>query len=324
MAIALALQGGGAHGAYTWGVLDRLLEVPGLQIHAISGASAGAVNAVALAEGWRIGGAQGARNKLSAIWHAIARKEPTALWFGLALPYERNHLLHHAALKNAFAWMSWMSPEQLNPLALDPLRDVLDQAIDFSALAKSSGMDLFVSATDVALRSARIFRRREISRDVILASSCLPTLHRGVTIEDRLYWDGGFTANPPLWPLITEAKARHIVLVRLTGEAMTASLHGLPEIRATMSELSFEAPLTAELASIRAAQKHVMPHWLSFGGLDKRLSQLRLETIGSPEWLGQFDPVSKADTALEFLEKLCEAGRLAASDWLGAQGAKAA
>jgi NTE family protein len=315
MKIALALQGGGAHGAYTWGVLDRLLEYPGLKVAAVSGASAGAVNAIALAEGWRLGKAEGAKDKLNAVWSAIATERAPSHLFGLPLP-GANFELQHAALRHAFEWTRWMTPEQLNPLDIDPLRAVLDAQIDFEGLARAKDMHLFISATDIESRKARIFRRAEISRDVILASSCLPHLHRSVLIDGRRYWDGGLSSNPPLWPLIIDAATNHIVLVRLTGAAGKAEPLNINDIRAELEQLSFEAPLMAELSSIDAARSLARQSLMPFGRLETRLRALRLDTIGSPEWLGQLDPVSRADTASAFLAQLRERGRQAASDWL--------
>jgi NTE family protein len=215
MRIALALQGGGAHGAYTWGVLDRLLREPDFDIDAVSGASAGAVNGVALLEGWRVGGASAARELLERVWTAISGRSQLAEMLGIPTNSFRNHAMHHAALRGAAKMTRWMSAEQINPLGLDPLRDILDQSIDFERFTSSSGPKFYVSATDVEARRARIFSRKEISRDVILASACLPHLHRAISIEGRAYWDGGLTANPPLWPLVRYASAKQIVLIRL-------------------------------------------------------------------------------------------------------------
>lgn len=314
MKIALALQGGGAHGAYTWGVLDRLLAYPGLQITAISGASAGAVNAVALAEGWRRGGARGARERLTAVWRGIGTQGASSSLFGLPL-FGGQHF-QHKALRHAFEWTRWMTPEQLNPLDIDPLRAVLDAQIDFEALSASSGIDLFISATDVETREAKIFRRADISRDVVLASSCLPQLHRSVVINGRTYWDGGLSSNPPIWPLIAEGPSDHIVLVRLTGAPGRADLLNVNDIRAELEELSFEAPLMAELSSIQTARAVALRSRFSFGRLERRLRSLKLDTIGSPSWLGQFDPISKADTGMDFLLKLRDEGRDAGDAWI--------
>ena len=192
MQIALALQGGGAHGAYTWGVLDRLLREPDFDIEAVSGASAGAVNGLALLEGWRIGGARAARERLERVWNAIGGRSQLAEMMGIPTAQAfRNHAIHHAALRGAAKLTRWMSAEQINPLGLDPLRDILLDCIDFKNFSQSAGPLFFVSATDVEARRARIFSRSEISLDVMLASACLPHLHRGVSIEGRLYWDGG-------------------------------------------------------------------------------------------------------------------------------------
>lgn len=318
MKIALALQGGGAHGAYTWGVLDRLLEYPGLAISAISGASAGAVNAVALAEGWRRGEAAGAKARLAAVWHGIGTRRTPVQLFGIpfAGAARATQNLQHAALRHAIEWTRWMTPEQLNPLDIDPLRAVLDQEIDFAALSASAGIELFVSATDIESREAKIFKRSHMSRDVVLASSCLPHLHRSVVIDNRNYWDGGLSSNPPIWPLIVEGSTSHIVLVRLTGAPGRVDLLNVGDIRAQLEELSFEAPLMSELSSIRTARSLALKSRIPIGRLERRLRALELDTIGSPNWLGQFDPISKADTGMHFLLELRDQGREAAATWL--------
>ena len=317
MRIALALQGGGAHGAYTWGVLDRLLREPNFDLDAVSGASAGAVNGVALLEGWRLSGAGGARDLLDRIWTAISGRSQLAEMLGMPTNSFRNHAVHHAALRDAAKMTRWMSAEQINPLDLDPLRDILDDCIDFKRFQDSSGPAFYVSATDVEARRARIFSRPEMSLDVILASACLPHLHRGVSIDGRLYWDGGLTANPPLWPLVRFASARRIVLIRLGAKRDRDALSTPEGIRGELTELSFELPLAAELESIAAAQAMARGSWMVLGDPIKRLRQIEIETIGSPDWLGQFDPISKVDTAPSFLEELRRAGESAAVAWLG-------
>lgn len=316
MRIALALQGGGAHGAYTWGVLDRLLREPDFDIDAVSGASAGAVNGVALLEGWRVGGARAARELLERIWTAISGRSPLAEMLGISTSSFRNHAMHHAALRGAAKMTRWMSAEQINPFGLDPLRDILDQSIDFERFRNSSGPGFYVSATDVEARRARIFSRKEISLDVILASACLPHLHRAVSIEGRVYWDGGLTANPPLWPLVRYASAKQIVLIRLGAKRDTGDLNTPEGIRGELTEMSFELPLAAELDSIAAAQAMARSSWMTLGDSVKRLRQLEIKSIGSPEWLGQFDPISKVDTAPVFLDELRRAGENAAAQWL--------
>ncbi len=315
MRIALALQGGGAHGAYTWGVLDRLLREPDLDVDAVSGASAGAVNGVALLEGWRTGGARGARQLLERVWTAVGGRSQLSELLGISGNF-RNHAVHHAALRGAAKWTRWMSAEQINPLGLDPLRDILDDCIDFKRFREGRGPAFYVSATDVEARRARIFSRPEISRDVILASACLPHLHRAITIQGRIYWDGGLTSNPPLWPLVRYASARQIVLIRLGAKRENDDLSTPESIRGEMTELSFELPLAAELESIATAKAMARDSWMAFAEPIRRLRQTEISTIGSPEWLGQFDPISKVDTAPAFLEELRHAGEKAATEWL--------
>ena len=199
----LALQGGGAHGAFTWGVLARLLEA-GIRIEGISGASAGALNAVVLAAGWLRGGAAGAAQALDELWREIGRLAQLS-------PLRAGGLTQMAA---DFA-AQYLSPYQLNPLGANPLRAVLERLVDFERLRAADTPRLFIAATNVATGRARIFRNPELSVDAVLASTCLPQLHPAITIDGEPYWDGGFSANPPLIALVEGSRARDLVLVQI-------------------------------------------------------------------------------------------------------------
>ena len=214
--IDLALQGGGSHGAFTWGALDRLLEEPRLQIAAISGTSAGAVNAAILADGWAEGGAEGARAALDKYWRQVSRAAAFS-------PLQRSPLdrfmgrwtLDTSPAYVAIDLMSRIfSPYNLNPLALNPLRGTLAKAIDFNRLARSP-IKLFVTATNVRTGRGRIFRNAEITVDVLLASTCLPTMFQAIEIDGEPYWDGGYAGNPTITPLIRESDAHDTILVQI-------------------------------------------------------------------------------------------------------------
>src|SRR5262245_37261122 len=206
----LALEGGGAHGAFTWGVLDRLLEDEALDIGWISATSAGAVNAVALAAGLVEDGRPGARAKLRAVWEAVAKA-------GVPDLMRLNPWLASISRSNTLAQVAQLfSPYDLNPLGFDPLRKLIEAHVDFSTLRTSSGPELLIAATDIATGRARLFHRREITVEAVLASACLPTLHHAVSIDGRAYWDGGFSANPDLLTLGRENTVGDTLIVKLT------------------------------------------------------------------------------------------------------------
>src|SRR5258706_11454524 len=193
-AISLALQGGGSQGAFTWGVLDRLLEEPRIALDGVSGASAGAINAVLVAHGLLQGGPAGARAALRQFWQGAVSAMPSA-------PAE-----------TLLSLARFLAPYQLNPFNLNPLREILSRQIDFEALRTRSPVRLFISATDVFSGMARIFGAREITLQALLASTCLPSLNQAVPIGDSAYWDGGLTANPPLRPLVDHAEPSGVLI----------------------------------------------------------------------------------------------------------------
>lgn len=214
--VDLALQGGGSHGAFTWGVLDRLLEEPWLKIEAISGTSAGAMNAAVLADGWTSGGAEGARAALDNYWQRVSKAASFS-------PLQRSPLdvmMGRWALDTSPAYLAMdlmsrvLSPYDLNPLGLNPLRGILTESIDFSRLP-SSPIKLFVTATNVRTGRGRIFRNAEITADALLASACLPTLFQAIEIDGEHYWDGGYAGNPTITPLIRESDAIDTILVQI-------------------------------------------------------------------------------------------------------------
>jgi NTE family protein len=303
----LALQGGGAHGAFTWGVLDTLLECDDLAFDGISGASAGAINAVALAAGLMEGGRAGARAKLAAVWQAIAGTTPAALLPSTGLPTD--------------AWLGiasrMMSPYQFNPFDVDPLRHVLTQTIDFEALRRHSPLHLYVAATDIADGKARLFTTAEISREVLLASTCLPHLRQAVRLGDRHYWDGGYSANPPVLPLVFERAAADtlIVLIDATEQAQVPT--SASEIARRLGVLAFNAPLRREIELIE--------HWralssegVTLGGRrQRRLRRHRFHLIEAGDATSDLAPASKLYPVWPLLEKLRDLGRAAASAWLG-------
>src|SRR6201990_2608626 len=214
--VDLALQGGGSHGAFTWGVLDRLIEEPWLRIEAISVTSAGAMNAALVADGWMQGGADGARAALEAYWRRVSKAAAYS-------PLQRSpldRLMGRWTLDTSPAYVAMdliarmVSPYTLNPLGFNPLRAILEESIDFERLARAP-IKLFITATSVRTGRGRIFRNAEITPDVLLASACLPTMFQAVEIDGEHYWDGGYAGNPTLTPLVRESDAHDTILVQI-------------------------------------------------------------------------------------------------------------
>jgi NTE family protein len=204
LAVSLALQGGGAHGAFTWGVLDRLLEEERLDVKAVSGTSAGAINAVALVSGWCRGGRKGARENLAHLWDMVGRETAKAPLRSSGLAAFMGGLATHL-----------FSPYELDPLDINPLRDIVNELADFAALRARSPMPLLIAATRVHDGECRIFREHELTADMVLASSCLPTLHHAIKIDGEHYWDGGYSSNPPVIPLAELGRSRMLLVLRI-------------------------------------------------------------------------------------------------------------
>ncbi|WP_210395695.1 patatin-like phospholipase family protein [Motiliproteus sediminis] len=317
--ISLALQGGGAHGAFTWGVLDRLLDEPGFDPCAISGCSAGAMNAVVLAHGWQQGGASAAQLALRQFWEAVSQESPLA-W--LAVPGSSA-----LADKVSFSWhqmlaqtLSRTAVADLSPLDVNPLRQLLQQQIDFDRLRAPDALRLFISATDVASGQLRVFRNADLSLDALLASACLPTLHRTVEVDGRAYWDGGFSANPAIHPLVYEAAPADILLVLLQPSERHPLPRSASEIADRTAELGFGSNLLRELRAITLARQYA-GRWRWWGGrLERRLKRLRFHLLEPDELLAELPRASKYDTRSAFLQRLFQAGREQAGQWLEANG----
>src|SRR5271168_2837784 len=246
--IDFALQGGGAHGAFTWGALDRLLEEPWLQIDGISGTSAGAMNAAVLVDGHAEGGADAARSALEKFWRRVSRA-------ALLSPLRRGFLdvlldrwsLDHSPVFVAMDMMARLfSPYDLNPGGFNPLRQILAECIDFERLGRAP-IKLFVTATNVRTGQGRVFRNREITPDVLLASACLPTVFQAVEIDGEPYWDGGYAGNPTLTPLVRESDAHDTILVQINPRERLEPPRTATDILNRLNEISFNSPLLKEL-----------------------------------------------------------------------------
>ncbi len=309
--VALALQGGGAHGAFTWGVLDRLLEEPNLAIEAISGTSAGALNAAALAAGHIEAGPEGARRKLEELWRRVSRLSRLSPWRGT--PF---HMMVDIVSRVA-------SPYQLNPLGLDPLSDILVNLIDFESLRRPESIRLLLAATNIASGEARLFSNEELSAEVLLASACLPALKQAVKLDDGYYWDGGFTANPPLLPLIERSAAREILLVRVDPERQDTLPTTVRDIQARVSRIVFNAPLKAELDRIEGIRGIVAEAGPAAGPRGRRVAEAEIHMLGADEHMRGLDLSSKLNLDWAFLSRLKEVGRATADRWLSGENLSA-
>ncbi len=312
----LALQGGGSHGAFTWGVLDRLLEEPWLRIAGISGTSAGAMNAAVPAEGWVDGGAEGARAALEKFWQRVSR----AAAFSPLQRSPLDRLLGRWTLDTspAYVFMDLMSrvlsPYALNPLDLNPLRRILAESIDFGRLT-TSPIKLFITATSVRTGRGRIFRNAEITAEVLLASACLPTMFRAIEIDGEPYWDGGFTGNPTITPLVRETDAHDSILIQINPRERSETPRSAADILNRLNEISFNSPLMKELRMIALLRQVADPG----SGEGTRWAQMRMHRIMT-DMLTQFGASSKLNAEWEFIAMLRSEGRRAAGDFLDVDG----
>jgi NTE family protein len=314
--VDLALQGGGSHGAFTWGVLDRLLEEPWLKIEAISGTSAGAMNAAVLASGWTRDGAAGARTALEAYWRRVAHSATFS-------PLQRSpidRLMNRWTLDTSPAYLAMdlmsrvVSPYTLNPFGLNPLRAILSESIDFDRLADAP-IKLFITTTDVRTGRGRIFRNSEITPDVLLASACLPTLFQAIDIDGTPYWDGGFAGNPTITPLVRESDARDTILVQINPRERSETPRSASDILNRLNEISFNAPLMKELRMIALLREVADPG----DGEGARWAGMRTHRIMTDK-LAEFGASSKLNAEWDFVAMLRDEGRRSAHEFLAVHG----
>jgi NTE family protein len=312
--VDLALQGGGSHGAFTWGVLDRLIEEPWLRIEAISGTSAGAMNAAVLVNGWMQGGAEGARTALDTYWERVSR----AAAFSPLQRSPLDRLMGRWTLDTSPAYLAMdlmtrvLSPYNLNPFGLNPLRAILAESIDFERLARAPIM-LFITATNVRTGRGRIFRNAQITADVLLASACLPTMFQAIEIDGEPYWDGGYAGNPTITPLVRESDAHDTILVQINPRERPERPRTASEILNRLNEISFNSPLMKELRMIALLRQVADPGT----GEGARWAGMRTHRIGTDK-LAELGASSKLNAEWEFVTMLKAEGRKSADEFLTA------
>jgi NTE family protein len=315
--INLALQGGGSHGAFTWGVLDALLEDGRLDIEAVSGTSAGAVNAAIMLQGWARNGREGARKALKDFWRELGT-------MAIASPIQRTPLDRLQGNWNlddspAALWADLiqrtLSPWQRNPLKFDPLRDMLRRHFDAKAVHACKHVKAYIAATNVNSGKVRIFERDELTIDALLASACLPNVHDAVVIDGEPYWDGGFRGNPPIWPFIYGSESPDVLMVEITPTVRSGVPRSNAEIADRLNEITFSGALMAEMRAIAFVQALIEQG--SVGGeFGRRLKSMLIHSISDDEAVTPLGAVSKFNIEPDFLNHLFKLGRAAATRWL--------
>ena len=313
--INLALQGGGAHGAFAWGAIDSILEDNRIDIEAISATSAGAMNAVVLADALTDGDRDHARERLGAFWQAIAEAgkynpvQPVRDWTGRALPIEQSPLY----------WMfdtmtRVFSPYQLNPFNFNPLRDVLEKQVDFERLRRTNGINVHLCATNVETGKVRIFNRNEITSDAVLASACLPMLFQTIEIEGSHYWDGGYIGNPAIFPLIYGSKSCDVVIVHINPIVRPGVPKTANEILNRVNEISFNSSLMREMRAIAFVTRLIKQQKVKAS----EMKQMLVHSIRDDEAMTAHSVASKMSPDWEFLCHLKDSGRSVTERWLRA------
>jgi NTE family protein len=315
--ISLALQGGGSHGAFQWGVIERLLEEEGLEIGALTGASAGAMNAVVLADGL-IKGREAAKAKLESYWRSVSDAGgrnifgDSSIWTAAFNP---DWLRNTPAFGFMQSLASAMSPYDFNPFNLNPLHDVLEKAVNFKALRERSAVKLFISATQVRTSQSKVFPREVITAQHVMASACLPQVFQAVEIDGEPYWDGGYLANPPLWPLFYEDTPDDILIISLNPFRRDETPRTPSDILDRLNEITFNATLVAELRAIGFVQK-LLDEGMLVEKAKGRYRRMLVHAITADGRLNDLTMSSKFNTDWGFLSDLRARGRAAAEDWL--------
>jgi NTE family protein len=315
--VNLALQGGGSHGAFTWGVLDALIEDGRLEIEAVSGTSAGAMNAAIMLQGWAKGGPAGARQALRNFWGELGD-------MSIASPIQRTPLDRLQGKWNlddspgaywADLIQRTLTPWQRNPLNYDPLRELLRKHFDEKAVHACQDIKVFIAATNVQTGKARIFERKELTIDALLASACLPNVHDAVVIDGVPYWDGGFRGNPPIWPIIYGCESHDVVIVEVDPSVRMGIPKTNAEVADRLNELTFGGALMSEMRAVAFVQELIEQGAIT-GEFGNRLKLMLIHSISDMDALAPLGSVSKFNIEPEFLQYLFGLGRAAATKWL--------
>ena len=331
--VNLALQGGGSHGAFTWGVLDVLLSEGRLRFEGVSGTSAGAMNAVAMAHGLAMAEGkpdaamrESARASLHAFWDGViamgalqssvsyAQRVPFDLLFGGLFGFSGTQSASQRFTEALTGlWSQTLSPYQTNPLDINPLKDFLEQQIDFERLANFHGLKLFVAATKVSSGKSEIFSGKRLTAQSVMASACLPTVFRAVNIAGEDYWDGGYSGNPAIYPLLYECQSPDVLLVQINPLRRNTQPTTAADILDRLNEITFNSALIAEMRAIDFVKR-----LLTQGKLNPaHYKDVRMHRIDGGARLDAFPASTKADTSRELIYQLRDLGRSAAHHWLG-------
>lgn len=312
--INLALQGGGAHGAFAWGVLDRLLEDERVSFEGISATSAGAMNATVTAYGLTLGGREGARRALADFWRRISH----AALFSPLQPTMFDRLLHNHSMESSPAFVVFdlmtrlLSPYQFNPLNHNPLKDVVEASVDFDLLRTRSAVKLYLCATNVRTGKVRIFENHELSSAAVLASGCLPFLFQAVEIDGDPYWDGGYMGNPAIFPLIYGCQSTDVVVVHINPIERDSVPHTATEILNRLNEISFNSSLMREMRAIAFVSRLIDDGELR----SDKMRRVLMHSIEAEAFMKTLSVASKLNADWEFLTHLRDLGRERAESWL--------
>ena len=313
----LALQGGGSHGAFTWGALDCLLADGRLAFEGISGTSSGAMNAAVLVSGLVKGGNSGAREALRTFWETLAREFSNIFstpFYTSIMDLFNSH--ENPAVNNYLALTRTFSPYQLNPMDMNPLRELVAESVDFDLLRKDCPVKLFIAATQVKTGKLRIFENHELSCDTLMASACLPSLHQAVEIEGESYWDGGFSGNPPVFPLIFSCQSTDIAIIMVQPLEIDEIPTTVEEIQNRTSELGFNSAFLREMRAIAFSKKMVEKEWIRSGKLESRMHNIHIHMIQNHQPSSRFGSRSRYNTLPSFIDLFYREGYTSAETWL--------
>lgn len=312
--INLALQGGGSHGAFTWGVLDHFMEDGRVSVEGISGTSAGAMNGAVLAHGYLDGGADGAREALEQFWRQVSdmgrlspiKRSPLSILTG------RWDMDDSPAYLMLDLFSRVASPYDTNPLNINPLRKLVESTIDFEKVRACSALKLFVAATNVHTGKIKVFEREELTADMVLASACLPTHFQAVEIDGIPYWDGGYVGNPPMYPLFHTTESKDILIVQINPIERNETPKTARDIQNRVNEISFNSSLLRELRAIDFVTRQLQENKLDRG----RYSEILVHRIEATEEINPLSASSKINSEWSFLTHLRDIGRESAKAFL--------